>query len=94
MNKTSESLAKEVVIINELGLHARPAAMIAKLAKGANARVWIESGNERVDAASIIDILTIGGTRGARVTVRVETPSDLEILDSITQMVENGFGEQ
>ena len=94
MNKTPELLSKEVLIKNELGLHARPAAMIAKLAKNAGAKVWLETEEETVDAASIIDILTICCAEGSRVTVRVEHQSDLDILDSITKLVENGFGEQ
>ncbi len=68
--------------------------MIAKLAKTASSKVWLETGDEVVDASSIIDILTICCAEGSRITVRVENRSDLDILDSITELVENGFGEQ
>jgi phosphocarrier protein len=53
-----------VVIINELGLHARSAARIAKLAQNANSKVWLIRGKERVDASSIIDILSLACPKG------------------------------
>ena len=80
-------------IINELGLHARPAAMIAELAKSARSKVWIIKDEETVDATSIIDILTIACGEGSKVTVKIEDQSDMDILHSITRLVETGFEE-
>jgi phosphocarrier protein HPr len=86
-------LSKEVLVNNELGLHARPAAMIAKIAKTANSRVWIITENEIVDASRIIDILSIGCAAGSLLTVCVEDRSDLNILDAIAKLIEKGFEE-
>jgi phosphotransferase system HPr (HPr) family protein len=89
----SPSLSKVILVKNELGLHARPAAMIAKIAKKANSRVWIILGDEIVDASNIMDILAIGCAAGSVLTVRVEDRSDLNVLDSIAKLVEKGFEE-
>ena len=93
MHNSPQSLSKEILITNNLGLHARPAAMIAKLAKTAQNEVWIIKDNQIVDASSIIDILSIGCGPGSRITVKIENRLDLEILESIIKLVETGFEE-
>ena len=93
MHNAAKTLYREVLIHNELGLHARPAAQIAKLAKNATSKVWLVKDNEAVDASSIIDILTIAGKAGSMVTVKIEDRSDVDILNSIVKLVEKGFEE-
>ena len=94
MHNTSKLLSKKVFITNELGLHARPAAMIAKLAKSAKSKVWIVKDDEAVDASSIVDILTIACSAGSKVIVKIEDKSDMDILQSIAKLVETGFEEK
>ncbi len=86
-------LSREVTIKNDLGIHARPAAMIAKLAQKAEETIWIESGDNKADASSIIDILSIGGHKDSILKLEVESENDINLLDSILQLIENGFGE-
>jgi len=86
-------LKKEVMVVNDLGFHARTAAQIAKLAQNAASKIWIVKDNEKVDASSIIDILTLACAKGCRVTFIIENQSDVNILKDIVAMVENGFGE-
>ena len=52
-------LKRPVMIVNELGWHARSAAKIAEVARNAKHKVWIARDAEMVDAASIIDLLTL-----------------------------------
>ncbi len=93
MNKSVDDLAKSVIIINELGLHARSAAKIAKLAENAKSKVWIIKNEEKVDAASIIEILTLCCPKGSKITVKIEDQEDIEILNAIVKLVTRGFGE-
>lgn len=93
MSQLKKELSKEVTVINELGIHARPAAMIAKLAMQAESSVWLIKNDEEVDATSIIDILSLSGTRNSRITLRIEDPSDIEVLEKITALFEAGFKE-
>jgi phosphocarrier protein len=88
-----ESLSRELVITNELGLHARSAAKIAEIAQRAAAPVWIERGDEMVDARSIIDMLTLACAQGTVIVVRVEDEGDLPILEEIAALISDGFGE-
>lgn len=86
-------LSKNVLIINELGLHARSAARIAKLAQNANSKVWLIRGKERVDASSIIDILSLACPKGSKITLEITEESDIDILNEIIELVKKGFGE-
>lgn len=83
----------KVTIVNELGLHARSAAKLAKIAQKAKSKVWIKKNGQQVDAKSIIDILTLGCEKGSQIEVKIDDQKDFEILNSIKDMVDNGFGE-
>lgn len=93
MTAPTRTLSRSVTIVNALGLHARSAARIAAIAGKAMGCIWIEGGNERVDAASIIDILTLGCPQGSHVRIIVDNPEDVSVLEEIVSLVQNGFGE-
>ena len=86
-------LSRKATIVNVHGMHARPAAMIAKAAQDAVAIIWVGAGDNRADASSIIDILSLGCSRGCEVTLEAENEDDLPILDSIKEIIDKGFGE-
>ncbi len=87
-------LSRKVSIINEFGIHARPAAMIAKIAQKAEKTVWIGSEGDRADASSVIDILSICGKKGNLIILEIETENDIGVLESIAQLIKQGFGEK
>ncbi len=93
MTHTGSELSREVVIVNELGLHARSAAKIAALADHSKASVWIKKGSEKADASSILDILTLACEKGSKIIISIENKADCDILETIAELVENGFGE-
>ena len=93
MKQLNIETEKRVTVINELGLHARPAAMIAKLARKARAGIWLIKNGEQVDASSIIDILTLEGSKGTGITLRIDHPDDIDILNEIRTLFDNGFKE-
>ncbi len=93
MINSALKLTKQVIIVNELGLHARSAAKIAKLASRSKASVWIQKGNVKADASSILDILTLECEKGSEITIGIENKADYDILEVIADLVEGGFGE-
>jgi phosphocarrier protein len=86
-------ISKEAVISNELGLHARSAAQIANLAARAHHGVWLVKGEERADASSIMDLIALECPRGTKIAVIIDNPRDWDVLDAISKLIENGFGE-
>ena len=93
MKDPAANCAREVVIVNELGMHARSAAMIAKLAAQAASTIWFEKSGERADASSIIDLLSLGCSKGQKVRVIADNPEDRPVLEKIIALIEDGFGE-
>ncbi len=93
MNEPGQAFSTDVTVVNDLGLHARSAAKIAELAKNAIAKVWVQKNNERVDARSILDILTLACEKGSVLTIIIDDRSDMQTLNHIVELVKNGFGE-
>ncbi len=89
-----ESLSLKITIKNILGIHARPAAKIAEIVKNAKKNVWLSTQNNKVDAGSIIDILTLGGFMGTEILIEVETSEDIGILEKLYNLFESKFGEE
>ena len=89
----TEELKIDVIVRNPLGLHARPAALVAKLAMKASAGIWMTANGETIDASSIIDILSLACTDGTQITIEAESTSDVEILGEIRSLFEKGFDE-
>jgi phosphotransferase system HPr (HPr) family protein len=84
---------KIATIKNELGLHARSAAQIARIAGNSAAGVWLEKDDKTADASSIIDILTLACEKGTKIRIIVEDWADINILNAIVDLVDSGFGE-
>jgi phosphocarrier protein len=93
MTHSAPELSREVVIVNELGLHARSAARIAELAQNSKAAVWVKKDAEKADASSIVDILTLACEKGSKITLIIEDKADRQILEDIVNLIETGFGE-
>jgi len=92
-NISATGLSKNVTITNPLGLHARSAAKIAKLVKKARSKVWIIKNKDKADASRIIDILSLAGIKDSKLTLLIDDPSDIDILNELAQLIKNGFGE-
>lgn len=89
----TKQLWRDLEIVNELGLHARAAAKLAKTAQLATGQVWIQFGSEQMDAKQVIDILTLAAGQADQVRIEIENDEDLAILDQIAALFAGGFGE-
>ncbi|MCP3944947.1 MAG: HPr family phosphocarrier protein [Desulfobacteraceae bacterium] len=92
MNKIKKN-SQQVVVINELGMHARPAAKIAQIAMEGAGIIWLSNGSFEVDASSIIDILTLGAVKGSQISIQTEFDEDRELAEQIKAFFDIGFGE-
>ena len=87
-------MKKEVTIINETGLHARPASMFVKKASEFKSSVELIHNGERVNAKSIMGIMKLGLAKGTTVTIETIGEDEEAALNSIVELVESGFGEK
>ena len=67
-------VSKEVVISNQVGLHARPATFFIQKANEFKSSIWIEKEDRRVNAKSLLGVLSMGITKGTEVFVRKVAP--------------------
>ena len=82
-----------VEVLNPLGMHARPAATVVQTASRHACDVWIERGGARVNAKSVMGLLTLAATQGARLKiVCAGTGSEVALRDIVALFAE-GFGE-
>jgi len=88
-------LETEVKIINPLGLHARAAAQLVRLAGQFASRIKLKRTDNNViaDAKSILSVLTLAAARGTKLKVEAEGADEQDALNSIKEIFANGFGE-
>lgn len=84
-----------VVLVNPLGLHARAAGKIVKLAGRTSARVEINRPSKGLsaDARSILELLSLGAKNGSTLLIRSSESDGEPIVDEIVKLIESGFGE-
>lgn len=82
-----------VRVTNEIGLHARPAAKLVQKLTKFTSDVFFEKDGERVNAKSLIGLLTLAAGNGCELGVHVEGPDADEVVAFITEYFASGFGE-
>lgn len=81
-------------IINELGLHARAAAQLVKVASHYKSEISIEKGRQKVNGKSIMGILMLAAARGSEVTITADGDDAPEALRDLERLIQNKFGEK
>jgi phosphotransferase system HPr (HPr) family protein len=82
-----------ITIRNKVGLHARPAALFVKAAKGFKSKILVSKDNRVADAKSILNVLTLGAGQGANVTLRAEGEDEALAIEALKDLIESNFGE-
>ena len=85
---------RDLVIQNELGMHARPASEFTKLAGRFRAGVFVSCNGTEVNGKSIMGLLMLAAGPGVTITVRTEGEDADEAMDALTALVESRFGEE
>ncbi|MFO0790635.1 MAG: HPr family phosphocarrier protein [Pirellulales bacterium] len=87
-------VSRAVVIKNKQGLHARPAEMFVRLANQYESRIQLLRDDRRVEATSIIDLLTLGATQGTTLVLEAVGPDAQEAVDALAKLVEESFPQE
>ena len=86
-------VSKEVVISNQVGLHARPATFFIQKANSYKSSIWVEKEDRRVNAKSLLGVLSLGITKGTTITLIADGGDEVEALNGIEELVTNGFND-
>ncbi|MBO6141065.1 MAG: HPr family phosphocarrier protein [Ruminococcus sp.] len=84
---------KEVVVQNQVGLHARPATFFIQKANEFKSSIWIEKEERRVNAKSLLGILSLGIVGGTTIRVIADGSDEEAAVDGLVELVESGFAE-
>ncbi len=83
----------EVEVVNSLGMHARPAAALVQKLLGFDSEIYISFKGNRVNAKSIMGLLTLGAARGSHLDVSCTGPDAEAAFAAVAEMFSDGFGE-
>ena len=86
-------LTEEITVVNKLGIHARPAAAMVQTVLAYECDVFISYNGNRVNAKSIMGLLTLAATRGSRLTVVCKGDDAEAAMKAIKDLFATGFGE-
>lgn len=84
---------KDVVVQNQVGLHARPATFFIQKANEFKSSIWIEKDDRRVNAKSLLGILSLGIVGGTSVRIIADGSDEQNAVDALVELVESGFEE-
>ena len=87
-------LQQEYLIINRLGLHARASALFVKTASQFTAEIKLARENVEVNGKSIMGIMMLAASKGTTVRLTVDGADETEAMETIGELIRNGFGEE
>ncbi|MEO0140311.1 MAG: HPr family phosphocarrier protein [candidate division WOR-3 bacterium] len=87
-------IERQVTIVNALGIHARPATLVAQVAQRFKSDITVEKDGLEVNAKSVMGVMMLVAAKGSVITIRASGPDEAEAIEALVQLVEDGFGEE
>ena len=84
---------KEVLVQNQVGLHARPATFFIQKANEFKSSIWVEKDERRVNAKSLLGVLSLGIVGGTTIKIIADGSDEENSVESLVKLVESGFAE-
>lgn len=85
--------SEEVVLKNNTGLHARPASHFVFTSSKFNSHIVIIKDGKEFNAKSIMGVLSMGASKGTKLTIKAEGEDEKEAVEALRDLVERNFGE-
>ena len=86
-------IQREVTITNSSGLHARPATFFIQKANEYRSTVMVERDDRKVNAKSLLGVLSLGIVKGSTITISAEGPDEEEAVNALCTLIAGNFGE-
>ena len=84
---------QEITVNNEVGLHARPATFFIQKANEFKSSIWVEKEERRVNAKSLLGVLSLGIVKGTNITLIADGSDEKEAVAALVDLVNDNFGE-
>lgn len=85
--------SKEVVVQNQVGLHARPATFFIQKANEFKSTIWVEKEERKVNAKSLLGVLSLGITKGTSIIVMADGADEQEAVTTLVNLIASNFTE-
>ena len=86
-------VSRSVTIQNNVGLHARPATFFIQKANSYKCSIWVEKDDCRVNAKSLLGVLSLGISKGMNITLIADGNDEAEAVNGLTELINGGLGE-
>ena len=86
-------VTREVTVTNSVGLHARPATFFIQKANSFKSSVWVEKEERRVNAKSLLGVLSMGIVSGTAIVLVADGPDEEEAVEGLAELIEKGLPE-
>jgi phosphocarrier protein len=87
-------IQQEVVVSNPLGIHARPAALIAQMSSKFSAEIWLEKDGMSANAKSIMNVMMLAAACKSKVIIRAQGAEEKQAVEAIVSLFESRFNEK
>ena len=84
-------VVKDVVVQNQVGLHARPATFFIQKANEYKSSIWVEKDERRVNAKSLLGVLSLGIMGGTSINIIADGADEEDAVESLVKLVQSGF---
>ena len=85
--------SSEVMVMNTVGLHARPATFFIQRANSFKSSIWVEKDDRRVNAKSLLGVLSLGIVKGTTITLIADGTDDEEAIKTLVSVIQSDFTE-
>ena len=83
-----------VKVINRAGVHARPSALLVQTTKNFSSNIYMEKGSDRINAKSIMGIITLGASYGSEIKIIAEGEDEEAAIETLVKLFESKFEEE
>ena len=84
---------KEAIVNNQVGLHARPATFFIQKANEFKSSIWVEKDERRVNAKSLLGVLSLGIVKGTAINLIADGADENEAVEALVALIDSNFGE-
>lgn len=85
--------SKDVLVCNQVGLHARPVTFFIQKANEFKSSIWVEKDDRRVNAKSLLGVLSMGITRGTSINIIADGSDEEQAVNSLVDLISSNFSE-
>ena len=87
-------ISRDVTIVNDVGLHARPATFFIRKANSYKASLWIEKDDRRVNAKSLLGVLSMGIVKGTVITIIADGEDEAAAVSGLEELISGGLNDE